>query len=120
VIVSGLALLGMAFLPPFPLLLGFAALSGLAYGPVNPLANFAMQRHSPERLRGRVVGLMSSSAYAAGPAGFLLAGPLVQWLGVEPAFLLLAAAFLAVALLTPVLPILHELDGQPAAPSDQR
>ncbi len=110
VILSGLALLGMAFLPPFPLLLGFAALSGLAYGPVNPLANRVMQRHSPEHLRGRVVGVMSSSAYAAGPAGFLLAGPLVQWLGVKPAFLILACAFLAIALLTWALPVLGELD----------
>jgi MFS family permease len=111
VICSGLALLGMAFLPPLPLLIVFAALSGLAFGPVNPLANYAMQRRSPERLRGRVVGLMSSSAYAAGPAGFLLAGPLVQWLGVKPAFLLLATAFLAIAVSACALPVLHELDG---------
>ncbi|GIH08446.1 putative drug antiporter protein precursor [Rhizocola hellebori] len=110
VVLSGLALLGMSFLPPFPLLLAFAALSGLAYGPVNPLANYAMQQRSPERLRGRVVGLMSSSAYAAGPAGFLLAGPLVQGIGVKPAFVMLAAAFLAIALLTTALPVLRELD----------
>ena len=95
-----------------------AALSGLAYGPVNPLANYAMQRRSPEQLRGRVVGLMGSSAYAAGPAGFLLAGPLVQWLGVTPAFVLLAAAFLAIALLSAALPILHELDADPATRPD--
>jgi MFS family permease len=120
VILSGLALLGMAFLPPFPLLLGFAALSGLAYGPVNPLANYAMQRRSPEQLRGRVVGLMGSSAYAAGPAGFLLAGPLVQWLGVKPAFVLLASAFLGIALLTAALPVLHELDGDPAELAGER
>ena len=113
VILSGLALLAMAFLPPFPLLLVFAALSGLAYGPVNPLANYAMQRRSPEHLRGRVVGLMSSSAYAAGPAGFLIAGPLVQWLGVKPAFVLLASAFLAIALLTLALPILNQLNDHP-------
>ncbi len=110
IVLSGLALLAMAFLPPFPLLLAFAALSGLAYGPVNPLANYAMQQRSPEPLRGRVVGLMGSSAYAAGPAGFLLAGPLVQWLGVKPAFLVLASAFLAIAVAACALPVLRELD----------
>ena len=37
--------------------------------------------------RGRVVGIMTSTAYAAGPVGFLLAGPIVDAYGVQTAFL---------------------------------
>jgi MFS family permease len=92
------ALVGMATLPPYPALVATAVLVGLLYGPVNPLANHAMQTRTPERLRGRVVGVMTSAAYAAGPVGYLLAGALVEWFGVRPAFLTMAAALLVAAL----------------------
>ncbi|HXV94305.1 MAG TPA: MFS transporter [Pseudonocardia sp.] len=104
------ALLGMATLPPYPLLVALAALVGLLYGPVNPIANYAMQIRTPERLRGRVVGVMTSSAYAAGPVGYLVAGPLVEWLGVRPAFLTMAAALLVAAVAFAPSRALRELD----------
>lgn len=75
------ALLAMAALPPFPVLVALAAVVGLLYGPVGPLVNTAMQIRTPERLRGRVVGVMTSVACAAGPAGYLVAGPLVEAFG---------------------------------------
>jgi hypothetical protein len=43
-------------LPPYRVTLACAVVTGLAYGPVNPLAN-AIQTRTPERLRGRVVGV---------------------------------------------------------------
>ncbi|MCM0674652.1 MFS transporter [Micromonospora phytophila] len=115
-VVTGAALVGLAALPPYPAMLGFAALIGLAYGPVNPLANYAMQTRTPERLRGRVVGVMTSFAYAAGPAGYLLAGPLVEWLGLRPAFLVLAGTLLVAALVAAPLPVLRALDEPPRHP----
>ncbi|MFG3703138.1 MFS transporter [Micromonospora sp. NPDC047670] len=115
-VVTGVALVGLATLPPYPAMLGFAAVIGLAYGPVNPLANYAMQTRTPERLRGRVVGVMTSFTYAAGPAGYLLAGPLVEWLGLRPAFLLLAGALLVAALVAAPLPVLRALDEPPRHP----
>ena len=63
---------------------------GLLYGPINPIGNLAMQVLTPEVLRGRVVGIITSTAYAAGPLGLLIAGPLVAWLGVEGAAILFA------------------------------
>ncbi len=106
----------MALLPPYPVLLVLGVLVGVLYGPVNPLVNLAMQARTEERLRGRVVGLMTSSTYAAGPLGFLLAGPLVQSLGVRGAFFALAGLLLAVALLAIPARSLHELDSlQPSA-----
>ena len=111
-----LAVLGMAVLPPFPALLGFAAATGLLYGPIDPLANYAMQTRTPERLRGRVVGVMTSAEYAAGPAGYLLAGPVVEGLGPETAFLVLAVLLLAVGVAAVPLRALALLDDEPLYP----
>ena len=104
------ALLVMAFLPPVPALMIAGAFVGLAYGPVNPLINLAMQARSPERLRGRVVGVFSSSQYAAGPLGFVIVGPLVEAFGVEEVFVVVALAIVAIALSSVLLPSLRSLD----------
>ncbi len=95
--VTSLAIVGMALLPPLLGLLAFGFAAGAAYGPINPIVNIAMQERTPERLRGRVLGLLTSVAYAAGPAGYLLAGPLIETVGLRIAFLLLAGGLVAVA-----------------------
>ncbi|HSK25737.1 MAG TPA: MFS transporter, partial [Jiangellales bacterium] len=111
-----LAVLGMSVLPTFPALLALAAATGLLYGPVDPLANYAMQTRTPEHLRGRVVGVMTSAQYAAGPVGYLLVGPLVERAGPETAFVVLAVALLAVGVATAALPVLRGLDDEPRYP----
>lgn len=108
---TSIALLGMALLPPTGVLAGFGALVGLAFGPVDPMINLAMQVRTPERLRGRVVGVVTSAAYAAGPLGFLVAGPLVQAVGVETAFLISAVGIVVIAVSALALRSLRELDG---------
>lgn len=94
---TSLAVAGMAFLPPLAGLLVLGAAAGALYGPINPIANIAMQERTPDRMRGRVVGLLTSVAYAGGPAGYLLAGPLIDAIGLRPAFLALAGGLVAVA-----------------------
>jgi MFS family permease len=113
------ALLGMAALPPYPALVVLGALVGLLYGPINPLANYAMQTRTPERLRGRVVGVMTSSAYAAGPVGYLLAGLLVERFGVRPAFLAMAGGLLLVALASVPVRSLRDLDAPTGRPHER-
>jgi MFS family permease len=93
---TSLPVLGMALQPPIGAMVVLAFASGLLYGPVNPIANVVMVERSPNRLRGRVVGVLTSLAYAAGPVGLLATGPLVDRLGVETTFVLLAVALLAV------------------------
>ena len=100
----------MALLPAYPVLLALGALSGVFFGAVNPLTNLALQNRTPEALRGRVVGVMGSAAYAAGPLGYLLAGPLVQTWGAQAVFVLLAVLLLAVSVATAFLPALRGLD----------
>ena len=82
-----MSLLGLATLPAYSIMVALSAGIGLPYGPINPLLNYAMQTRSPGHLRGRVVGALTSLGYAAGPLGYVVAGPLVERLGVRPAFL---------------------------------
>ncbi|WP_242676647.1 MFS transporter [Rhodococcus sp. ABRD24] len=106
----GLSMVGMAFLPPLWILLALCAVIGLVYGPVGPIANWAMQTRSPEHMRGRVVGVMTSTAYAAGPLGYLLAGPLIDQAGIRTTFFVLAVPVILVAVVCFRLPVLRELD----------
>jgi MFS family permease len=108
---TSLAVVGMAFLPPLVGLLAFGFASGTLYGPINPIINIAMQERTPNALRGRVVGLITSASYAAGPAGYLVAGPLINAVGLSTTFLLFAGCLVAVAVASFAVGALHELDG---------
>ena len=107
---SGLAVLGMALLPAYGLLVGFAVLAGLFYGPVGPLVNLMIQQRTPGDMRGRVVGLLTSAAYLAGPVGYLISGPMVEYLGLQAAFMVMAAGVLVVGVWSWFLPSLRHMD----------
>ncbi len=108
--VLGIAMLAMALLPPLWVILVLAGLQGLVYGPVGPIANYAMQTRSPEHMRGRVVGVMTSTAYAAGPLGYLVVGPLLDQLGIASTFVALSIPIVVIAIVCAALPVLRELD----------
>ena len=114
-VITGLAVVGMAVLPPFPILFVFCVLTGFAYGPIGPLVNIAMQERTPSRLRGRVVGLIISAEYLMGPIGYLIAGPLVQAIGLQPAFMIMAGGVLLVGLIAIFVQSLRGMDDTPAA-----
>ena len=103
-------------LPPLAWILLLCALVGLVYGPIAPIYNYVMQTKSPPALRGRVVGVMTSLAYSAGPLGFMLAGPLADAFGLRTTFLALAIPMMAIGAVAVVLPSLRELD-RAAAPA---
>jgi MFS family permease len=110
---SALSLVWMAALPTFGLLLVAGALSGLLWGPAQPLLNHAMQLRTPHHLRGRVLGTITSVSMAAGPAGYLAVGFLVEAVGVQPAFVGLSVALLAVCVALALLPAWRLLDAPP-------
>ncbi len=112
-ILCALPVLGMAVLPAYPLLVVCGFLTGLFFGSVNPIINLVMQQRSPEALRGRVVGVMGSSAYAAGPLGYLVAGPLIEWIGVRNTFITMAVALFGAVLMTLFMRELKGLDDEP-------
>ena len=115
---TALALVVMATLPATPLLLAAAVVIGLLYGPVQPLVSLAAQTRTPPRLRGRVIGVLVASEHAAGPVGYLTAGPATDAVGIRPVFIGLAVAVLAVALCTMLLPSLRQLDDLPDTPPE--
>ncbi|MGO8850389.1 MFS transporter [Mycobacterium sp.] len=109
----GAATAGIAFLPPLPVILLLCAVTGLVYGPIAPIYNYVMQTRAPQRLRGRVVGVMTGLTYAAGPLGLLVAGPLTDAAGLRWTFLALAVPILLIGLIACRLPSLRELDLAP-------
>jgi MFS family permease len=109
----GIAMTAIAFLPPLPWILALCAVVGLVYGPMGPIYNYVMQTRAPQHLRGRVVGVMGSLAYAAGPLGLILAGPLADSAGLHTTFLALSLPMLAIGAIALALPSLRELDRGP-------
>ena len=109
----GVAMTVIAFLPPLPMILALCAVVGLVYGPIAPIYNYVMQTRAPAHLRGRVVGVMGSLAYAAGPLGLILAGPLADTAGLQATFFALSVPMLLVAAVAFVMPSLRELDRDP-------
>lgn len=59
---------------------------------------------------------MGSLAYAAGPLGLVVAGPLADGTGLSVTFLALALPMLALGVAAVFLPALRELDREPARP----
>ncbi len=117
VLTLGAAMTVIAFLPPLPMILVLCAVVGLVYGPIAPIYNYVMQTRAPQYLRGRVVGVMGSLAYAAGPLGLVVAGPLADAAGLHATFLALSLPMLVLGVIAVFLPALHELDRPSAGPS---
>ncbi|MFT3874489.1 MAG: MFS transporter [Nocardioides sp.] len=110
IVITCVLLAAVALFPPFWLMVTLSVGVGALYGPVNPIGNLAIQLLTPETLRGRVIGVITSSAYAAGPFGLLIAGPLVEWLGVQAAALVFATLGVLAALTALGMPGLRQLD----------
>jgi len=110
VLTLGVAMTIIAFLPPLPVILGLSAVVGFVYGPTAPIYNYVMQTRAPAHLRGRVVGVMGSLAYAAGPLGLIIAGPLADSAGLKTTFLALSIPMVMLGLIALGLPSLRDLD----------
>ncbi len=115
VLTLGVAMTIIAFLPPLPLILVLCAVVGFVYGPIASIYNYVMQTRAPQHLRGRVVGVMGSFAYAAGPLGLVLAGPLADAAGLHVTFLALSLPMLLLGVVAVFLPALRDLDREPSA-----
>jgi MFS family permease len=113
VLTLGVAAAVISLLPPLPVILVLCAVIGLVYGPIQPMYNYMMQTRAPAHLRGRVTGVMTSLAYAAGPLGLLLAGPLADVAGLHVAFFALALPILVAGVICIRLPSLRELNHGP-------
>lgn len=78
-----------------------------------------IQHRTSGSLRGRAVGLLTSAAYVAGPLGYMISGPMVEFLGLQRAFLIMAAGVTAVGLWSWFLPSLRLMDATTGLPGEQ-
>jgi MFS family permease len=101
---------GMALLPPDPLLLGAALLAGLGSAPVGALVSVLVADRVPDEVRGRVLGLQNAAALGAVPVGLLGAGLLVEAIGLRPTGMLVAGVWLAATVAALAAPALRRLE----------
>lgn len=100
----------LVFQPPLGLVLISGFVGGLLAGPLQPLFNVAFQVRTPEELRPRVYGLAMASNLIAVPLGALMVGPLIEWLGVINALIVLASIVTVLCLAMPFIRVYREID----------
>jgi len=110
IVLASASILGMALAPTYALLVGAAAFAGLFWGPVDPLINLAMQTRTDPVRRGRVLGVLMASYYAAGPVGYLGAGLAVERFGAQATFVGFGVLILGVSSVSALLPPLRLFD----------
>ena len=91
--------LGMAFLPGFALMILFAVILGLSWGPFSPFLTSKIQSRFPSQEHPMVFSAQTSVFYAAPPIGMLLVGFGVEAIGLSPTYLFLAITMLIVSAL---------------------
>lgn len=102
----------LAFLPPLWAVFALNALVGLGSGMVNPFIITVFHRRTPAALRGRVLGTFISLAMLASPLGVLIGGVLIEAVGLRAVIAGAGAILCLLALATPFLPVLGELDSR--------
>lgn len=108
--VAPIWLLGMSTLPSLPVTLALMALGGFAAGPINPILGTVEYERVPPELRGRVIGAITAGAWAAIPAGTLLGGVAVEWLGVGTTLLVIGICYVLVTGFGFLNPAFAEMD----------
>ena len=117
---TSVAVVGMAFLPPLFALLVFGFVAGALYGPINPIINIAMQERTPGR-PARTDRRVDHVGHLRRRAGRVpAAGPLINAVGLQAAFLLFAGGLVAVAFGSLAVGTLHGLDGSAVSEAPRR
>lgn len=117
-LLMSLPMLLLATLPPLWAIIMIAAASGFFWGPVNPMVNLVIQRRTPARMLGRIMGLLGGVAFAAAPAGYALAGWLYEAVGPAVTFGVFGMLLVAASLALLAVPALRELDALPVRHPD--
>ena len=113
--VAAFPYLVLSTLPPFAATLALMVVWGLAVSPINPILQTVSYERVPVDMRGRVFGVATAGAYAAIPAGALLGGLVVEWVGVQATLFAIGACYLAVTAFGLVNPAFREMDATPPA-----
>jgi MFS family permease len=102
-----------AVFPPLGFLLAAKFAAGVASGPLNPVIDTVFLERVPEGMRGRVFGVTHAVAWIAMPLGVLVAGWLIDLIGLRATLLGSGAAYVAVTLTARFSSALRGLDRRP-------
>ena len=100
----------LAATPPLGVVVAAAALAGLIAGPINPLFETVVQEKTPPQMLGRTFGTLTALAYAGMPIGLILAGIVVEAVGLVPTIVGMGAIYLVVTLSMFFNPALRQMD----------
>jgi len=109
-IVLGLPFWLLASLPPFPATLAALVVSGVASGPINPIIYTVVYERVPRAMLGRVFSAVTAGAFLAIPLGVLIAGYLIDALGIQITMIGVAASYLVVTLSLTLNPAMTTMD----------
>lgn len=112
-LLCALPYLALSLLPSLPVTLVLMAVWGLASGPLNPVLATVAYERIPAHMRGRVFGATIAGAYLAIPAGALLGGLVVEWIGVAATLLAIGLCYLAVTSAGVFNRTFRQMDPQP-------
>jgi MFS family permease len=120
-LVGAFALVGLPFwvlavLPALPWAMAAMAVSGLASGPINPIAATLVQERVAPHLRASVFGAVTAGAMTAMPAGVFVAGYLVEWFGLSAVVTGVAAGYVAVTAALATAPAFRRIRFEASAP----
>lgn len=113
-LLAGLPFWVLALSPSLVLTLGAIVFLGVAGAPLNPIINTVNQERVPIGLRGRVFGTAVAGSQLSVPLGTVLAGYLLDLIGIHAVLLTLATCYLIVTSSSFFNSALHEMDVIPA------
>lgn len=97
-------------LPPLWMILVIGAVNGLLVTPINPIIMSAFYRRTPTPMRARVLGFLSAGVLVAAPFGGLLAGVLLQSVGITATLILYTIIYVAATGSLLFIPAMRDLD----------
>lgn len=109
ILLSGVALLGMANTTSPLQLASLLALIGACLAVVNVQFNAMLQQLTPDALKGRVFSLVETAATACFPISYFLSGVAVERLSFPEIFLLCGVGVTIAGALVPAIPKIREL-----------
>jgi predicted MFS family arabinose efflux permease len=105
----------LALGPPLWVVLAVIFVGGLGAGTLNPILAAVELERIPEHLRGRVMSLLNSVAWALIPFGGLVGGILSDQLGITAALLICGALYFVATTLPALRPEWKSMDRRPAS-----
>jgi MFS family permease len=109
-VVIGIPIMLFAVSGSLPMSIGLAMLTGLPLGGIGPLLGAVMLERIPDEMRGRVLGASGAVSMAAAPLGMLIAGPTIEWIGVDLGFIICGGILVLIGLWFATQPVLHEME----------